>query len=82
MSIAEKDMKKLEALKSLISSEGWAYYVSEMREIAALGLEKFVNLPAEKMTTKVAQEHKANYKVRRECIEWPAEQVRLLEGRK
>lgn len=76
------EQQKLEALKILVSSEGWAYYVKEMRERAMIGLEKFINLPAEKMTTKVAQEHKATYKVMRDSLGWPEEQIRLLEGRK
>lgn len=73
------DEDKAIAIRSLVQHPGWGLFVAEMRERAVVGLEKFINLPAEKMTTKVAQEHKANYKVLRDVVEWPTEQLRRLE---
>ena len=69
-------IKRASKLREMTLTDGFQILRQEIESRIREGWEKFIDLPAEKKTSKTAFEHQANYRVLKDILEWIEDEIR------
>lgn len=66
-------------LRYMQNTPGWKLFKEHIQQEAKESLERFIDLPAHKLTDFEAFQYKAEYRVRKNDLSWVEEQIRAGE---